>query len=245
MLSRNDFLNDYQKVKYPEVKEVSGDKHIGYGPTILRAPKTIRDCRCWHCDRIKWPLLYKLYENPLDYRCWFEIPRSGSVTIKESHPERKHIQRSDPVYQELVENYKPHVIFTDPIDRFTSTVNAYFVEGGRYWGYGQHAFWYNAGVDIQYKSYEERWNLFFDNIDVLHSDQQVHHFHNQALYVDTKAFSEFQFNWKKDIGKAFDTEKHDNKTDYKITRDMFTPHQIEWLTNYYRLDYEFIQKHGS
>lgn len=245
MLSRNELLNAYQQVKYPEIKKTSGDKHVAGGPTILRAPKTIRDCRCYHCDRIKWPLLYKLYEDPTDYRCWFEIPRSGSVTIKESHPERKHILRSDPVYQDLVKNYKPHVIFSDPIGRFISTVNTYFVEGGRYWSYGQNAFKHNCGIDIGFKSFEERWHLFFNNLDVLHSGHQPHHFHNQSLYVDTKNFSEFQFGWKRDICSIFNTQKHDNKTKYEITQDMFTSKQIDWLKDYYRQDYEFIEKHGN
>lgn len=251
MLNRNELLKEFNQVGHPQPVKIENADHLQQGPNILQLPKTLQTlCRCWHCDQNKWPLLYKLSEHEDNY--WFEIPRSGSVTIKElfngkhGRGDRGHaIQRSDPRYPEIVRTAKPIVIFTDPIERFLSTVNAYLVETERYWSYGNHAFLHHLnGTNLATFDYETRWHLFFENMDVIRDIHQVHHFHDQCSFVDTKNFQEFQFVWKKDIGKFFQTEEVMNKTNYKITREMITPHQEEWLKNYYKKDYIFIDKHS-
>ena len=76
---------------------------------------TFRECECEWCERYPFPRLYSLGDG----QHWFEIPKNGSTSIKEHFPERKLIEGT-PIT-------KPIVVIVDPVDRFVSLLNDYFV----------------------------------------------------------------------------------------------------------------------
>ena len=56
-------------------------------------------------------------------RNWFEIPRSCSVTVKETFPDRKQVFRDTDQYDDA--RGRPLVVYSDPVERFVSCINAY------------------------------------------------------------------------------------------------------------------------
>jgi len=235
-LDTQDLMKNFQAVanSFLPVGETESNGYL----KIHRPPPTFIECRCQWCDELKWPLMYDLDGE----QCWFEIPRSCSVTVKESHPDRFQVFRSEPHYKTLLDK-KPIVVFSDPIDRFISCINAYLIEGQRYWNYG-HQIATTNNVNLFAMTIQERVNWFMDNVDKVTSQQQVHHFQPQVLFVDVKNFSEFTFVWKHDVGKFFGTDEVMNKTDRQIEINNFSDRHLEFLKDYYKDDYAFIEKHG-
>lgn len=215
--------------------EVKMDQHYAFN-----------DCKCYWCEKLEWPLMYDLeYDagNPGE-KLWFEVPRSCSVTIKESFPARRQVMRGTRVYNNYIEEKKkPIMIFTDPVDRFISLINVYVTERQRYSDYGKDIF-STFGKDINTLSKQEKIDLFFANLNKITSQHQVHHFHPQCRFVDTENFEEFDVVKREDVNEFFGiTEKH-NVTKKDITKEDFTEEQIEFIKRAYASDYAFYEKYG-
>jgi len=201
-------------------------------------------CKCDWCENIKWPLLFNLDEE----KTWFEIPRSCSVTIKETYPNRKRIQKEPELVKGKWKKYNnvngtPIVIFSDPIDRFVSLINVYLVPGQRYYNYGKNIF-KGLGKNLDECTKEEKIDLFFKNLQKISSLHQVHHFHPQCMFVDTQSFDEFQVVTRKGVNKFFGISTVYNRTKKEITKNDFTPQQIHFIKKIYQSDYDFFEKYG-
>jgi len=209
----------------------------------INSTYSFNDCACYWCETLDWPLMYDLEDN--NEKLWFEVPRSCSVTIKESFPLRKQVLRHTRLYKRFIEEKKkPIMIFTDPIDRFISLINVYITPGQRYWDYGKDIF-SSFGKDLQVLGKEEKIELFFRNLNKITSGHQVHHFHPQCRFVDTANFENFEVVKREDVDKFFGTEKHHNVTNKEITKEDLTATQIEFVKRAYASDYAFYEKYGN
>ena len=202
---------------------------------------SFNDCGCYWCQKLEWPLMYDLDGK----RKWFEVPRSCSVTIKESFPNRKQILRDSEEYQEAIDNGdKPLVVFTDPIERFLSCMNVYLVPGQRYYDYGKDIF-DSLGLNLDECTKEQKIDYFFRNLHKITNNHQVHHFHPQCRFVDTQSFSEFTVINKMEVSDFLKTDKHLNSTEYEIKRKDLTTSQIGWIRKIYDSDYKFFKEYGD
>ena len=203
---------------------------------------SFNDCKCYWCETLQWPLMYDLEDN--HEKLWFEVPRSCSVTIKESFPNRKQVMRGTRMYNGFIESKKkPIMIFTDPIDRFVSLINVYLTERQRYYDYGKDIF-SSFDVDIANLTKEEKINYFFRNLNKITSGHQVHHFHPQCRFVDTENFENIEVVKREDVNDYFDIAVKHNVTRKEITKDDFTPEQTEFIKRAYASDYAFYEKFG-
>lgn len=208
--------------------------------TKLANDFAFNDCGCYWCKTLEWPLMYDLDGK----KTWFEVPRSCSVTIKESFPKRKQLMRSTEEYEEAIENQKPVVVFTDPVERFLSCMNVYLVKGQRYYDYGKDIF-KSFGVDIEECTIKEKVDYFFRHLHKITDQHQVHHFHPQCRFVDTQNFSEFTIVTKQEVSTFFKTEKHLNTTKYEITPRELSRDQKEFIKKIYKSDYDFYKKYSG
>jgi beta-1,4-mannosyl-glycoprotein beta-1,4-N-acetylglucosaminyltransferase len=198
------------------------------------------DCKCYWCQKLQFPLMYDLDGE----KNWFEIPRNCTVTIKETFPNRQQVMRNARKYKQIVETEKPIVIFSDPVERFISLINVYLNNGERYDMYGKDAF-FTFGKNIDDCTKEEKVDLFFRNLHKFNSNHQVHHFHPQCRFVDTKNFEEFIIVKKEDVNEFFGVNRKLNETKKEITLDDFSEEQIEFIKRAYKSDYEFIEQHSD
>jgi hypothetical protein len=193
-------------------------------------------CNCFWCQKLQFPLLYNLDGE----RNWFEVPRSCSVTIKETFPDRRQIMRDTDDYDEL--RGKPIMVFSDPVERFESCINAYLVEKQRYYHYGEDMF-ASFGVDLKACTKQEKIDYFFANFNKLSSHHQLHHFHPQAWFVDQDKFKKFTVVDKHDVSKTFNVSHKLNQTKKEILRDDLSDEQLAFVKKIYEEDYEFYKKH--
>lgn len=208
--------------------------------TDISEDYAFNDCKCYWCQKLQFPLMYDLDGE----KNWFEVPRSCSVTVKESFPHRKQVLRNTRKYRETTETESPIVVFTDPLERFVSLINVYLTEKQRYHGYGKDIFsMFAKNLDDCTK--EEKIDLFFRNLHRINSNHQVHHFHPQCRFVDTENFDDFTIVKKEDVNDFFGIDKKLNETDKQITIEDFTEEQIEFIKRAYKSDYEFIEKYGD
>lgn len=200
-------------------------------------------CECFWCNKLSWPLLYDLDGK----RTWFEVPRSCSVTIKETHPDRKQIFREGKEYKAIMKTKKgkedPVVVFTDPVERFVSLINVYLTEGQRYYDYGKDIF-NSFGKNLAECTKQEKIDLFFKNLHKISSAHQVHHFHPQCEFVDTKNFKSFTVINKHEVNDFFKINKVLNFTVKEITADDFSKDQIDFIKWIYISDYDFFERYG-
>ena len=211
--------------------EVKMDQHYAFN-----------DCKCYWCEKLEWPLMYDLENN--GEKLWFEVPRSCSVTIKESFPLRIQVMRGTRLYNSFIESKKkPIMIFTDPIDRFISLINVYITPKQRYSDYGKDIF-STFGQDINTLSKQEKIDFFFANLNKITSLHQVHHFHPQCRFVDTENFDEFEVVKREDVNQYFGIDKKYNVTNKEVTREDFSEEQIEFIKRAYASDYAFFEKYG-
>jgi hypothetical protein len=198
------------------------------------------DCNCYWCQKLSFPLLYDLDGE----KNWFEVPRSCSVTIKESFPNKAQVMRNTRKYRTISETDKPIVIFSDPLERFISLINVYLVDKQRYHGYGKDIFTTFA-KDLDSCTKEEKIDLFFRNLNKINSNHQVHHFHPQCRFVDTENFEEFTIVKREDVNEFFGINRKLNETKKEITLDDFSEEQIEFIKRAYKSDYEFIEQYSD
>lgn len=200
------------------------------------------DCKCYWCQKLEWPLMYDLEDS--GEKLWFEVPRSCSVTIKESFPNRKQVMRGTRLYNQFIEKKKkPIMIFTDPIDRFISLINVYLTDKQRYSDYGKDIFT-TFDKDISELNKQEKIDLFFANLNKITSNHQVHHFHPQCRFVDTENFEEIEVVKREEVNDFFDIAVKHNVTKKEITAEDFTEEQIEFIKRAYASDYAFYEKYG-
>ena len=208
--------------------------------TDINEDYSFNDCKCYWCQKLQFPLMYDLDGE----KSWFEVPRSCSVTVKESFPDRKQVMRNTRKYRETVETEKPIVIFTDPLERFISLINVYLVDKQRYHGYGKDIF-STFAKNLDDCTKEEKIDLFFRNVHKINSNHQVHHFHPQCRFVDTENFEDFTIVKKEDVNEFFGIDKKLNETKKEITLEDLSEEQIEFVKRAYKSDYDFIEKYGD
>lgn len=245
--NENHILKRYPIAELPDlIFETPMLKDFLLPETQVGSNFSFNDCGCYWCQKLEWPLLYDLDGK----RTWFEIPRSCSVTIKESFPNRKQILRDSQEYEDEIEQLhnnakKPLVVFTDPIERFLSCVNVYLVKGQRYYDYGKDIF-NSFGMDLEsIEDSKEKVDLFLRNMHKITDHHQVHHFHPQCRFVDTQSFDEFTVINKQEVSDFLKTEKHLNSTQYEIHRKDLTREQVAWIKKIYQSDYDFFKKYGD
>jgi hypothetical protein len=209
----------------------------------LEQTYAFNDCSCYWCEKLEWPLMYDLEDN--NERLWFEVPRSCSVTVKESFPKRKQVMRYTKMYKRLVEEKRvPIMVFTDPIERFISLINVYLTDKQRYSDYGKDVF-STIDVDISQLTRKEKIKMFFSNLNKITSNHQVHHFHPQCRFVDTESFEQIEVIKREDVNDYFGITARHNVTDKDITVDDFTEEQIDFIKRAYASDYAFFKKYGK
>jgi len=142
------------------------------------------------------------------------------------------------------EKKKPIMIFTDPIDRFISLINVYLADKQRYSDYGKDIF-STFAKDLSALSKKEKIDLFFANLNKITSLHQVHHFHPQCRFVDTENFKDIEVVKREDVNKFFNISEHHNVTNKEITKDDFTPEQVEFIKRAYASDYAFLKQYGK
>jgi hypothetical protein len=206
----------------------------------IKQDYSFNDCKCYWCEKLQFPLMYDLDGE----KNWFEIPRSCSVTIKESFPRRSQVLRNTRKYRQITETEKPIIIFTDPLERFISLINVYLVDKQRYHGYGKDLF-SMFGKNLEECTKEEKIDLFFKNLHRINLNHQVHHFHPQCRFVDTENFEEFTIVLREDVNEFFGINQKLNETKKEITLEDFSDEQIEFITRTYKADYDFIEKYGD
>jgi len=208
----------------------------------LDEPFAFNDCHCYWCQKLEFPLMYQLDKE--GKQTWFEIPRSCSVTMKESFPDRQQVLRSTKLYKDLAKRSKPIVVWTDPVDRFISLINVFVVPKQRYWDYGDNLF-QSFDVKLEDCTKQEKIDYFFANMNKINSFHQVHHFHPQCRFVDTDNFKEFTIIKRENLNKELNIDLHYNATEKEITKEDLTKEQIEFIKRAYASDYEFIKKYGK
>ena len=208
----------------------------------LKQNYVFNDCNCYWCQKLDWPLMYDL-ENDSN-NTWFEVPRSCSVTIKESFPQRIQVMRGTRLYNNLIEaKKKPMMIFTDPVDRFISLINVYLTPKQRYYDYGKSIF-QSFGKNLDETPKSEKIDLFFRNLNKITGGQQVHHFHPQCRFVDTESFEHIEVIRREDVNSYFDIDQMHNVTQKDITAEDFSDEQIDFIKRAYASDYAFFKKYG-
>jgi hypothetical protein len=199
---------------------------------------TFNHCVCYWCQKLDWPLMYDLDGD--GKKTWFEIPRSCSVTVKESHPNRKQVSQDDPEYKNAK---KPLIIFTEPVERFLSCMNVYLVPGQRYYDYGKDIF-KSFDVNLDDCTKQEKIDYFFTHLNKVCSFHQVHHFHPQVRFIDFETFDEFTVINKHETSNYLGTDRVMNKTTKEINESDLTKDQLDFIRWVYREDYEFFKNYG-
>lgn len=236
--NENHVLKRYPHEELPQmIFEVPMLKNFLLPDTDMEVDYNFNVCRCFWCTKLDFPLLYNLDGE----QYWFEVPRSCSVTIKESFPNRKQVFRDQDEYDEA---NQPIMIFTDPIDRFISCINGYLTKGQRYYSYG-HDIFSAFGKDLNTMEKEEKIEWFFKNLDKVTSQHQVHHFHPQARFVDTDRFKKITVVKREDVNDFFGINEKMNETVKEITKEDFSEQQIDFIKRIYKEDYEFLKKYGK
>ena len=140
-----------------------------------------------------FPRLWNLDGNNF----WFEIPKNGSASIKGHFTDKQLVTGRKDV--------RPVVVIDDPVDRFVSLLNDYFVVPN------YHNIWGNdilASIGLTLDdSKEDILRGIMNNLDKITSHQQVHHWYPQTHFIDEKQYSDFEIISKKDIDGRFGVER--------------------------------------
>lgn len=229
-------LQNFSTKKLPDIILKTPFLRNFFLPGTEESSSTFQACECGWCEKLQWPLLHKLD----DEQHWFEIPRSCSVTIKETFPKRTQIFRYDSAYNDAVNSVTPIVVMSDPVERFLSLVNVYLVEHQRYYEYGKQIF-QAIGMNLDELNYEQRFNIFMDNLDMITSNHQVHHFHPQVDFIDTDSFKDFKVIMRNEVNEFFGISTIYNQTRKRITREHLLPAHYEFIEKAYKKDYDFLK----
>lgn len=203
----------------------------------------INRCDCYWCQRYPFPRL-----TEVGGKFWFEIPKNGSSSIKETFKDFKHLGKS-----EYPKDISPIVVFDDPVNRFVSLMNDYFCNPNRVNDslhsspnnlYGEDLF-KTLGVDLYQTSDVEKVDIVLKNINKITSRHQVHHFYPQSAFVDTKFYSKFYVMLKKDINSVFGIDKVANKSVKTLKVEDLSEKQVAKIKEIYASDYEFYEKYAT
>ncbi|KKL05016.1 hypothetical protein LCGC14_2610280 [marine sediment metagenome] len=207
---------------------------------------TFQNCNCVYCTHYNgFPILWRLSRGAI----WFEIPKNGSSSIKQkynlawtSRNPPRNILRSKlrPIEDfKLYENIKPYVVLRDPIDRFVSLFNHYFLNGGKRFHHGT-TFCRKLNKDINTMDINARLNFLIDNLSELSTEEEVHHFYSQTHFIDTKSFNDFTLIRLKELSKTLDVPiiGHTPVTD--VCDIQLSDKQEQYIKNVYKNDYKFF-----
>lgn len=153
------------------------------------------------------------------------------------------ILRSDKRYYDVVKKHKPLVIFSDPIDRFVSTLNVYFTENNKYTEYGKDIF-ASLGYNMLDLNPSEKVNIIMLNFNAIKSKHQSHHFNTQCSFLDRESFSKFEVIKKSDVTQKLGIKNIHNETKKEITVEHLSENQLQFIKNMYKEDYEFLKEYN-
>jgi hypothetical protein len=193
-----------------------------------------KECKCEWCIESSFPRLYSLNNDKNEY--WFEIPKNGSASIKGHFVKCQEIEDRPKV--------KPIVVLDDPIDRFISLMNDYFVIPNYHNLWGQDIL-KSLNLDIEKSTKDEIIKAVIQNLDKITSDQQVHHWYPQTHFIDQRNYDSFEVIFKKDINRRFGVDKIINCSKKKFGKDDLTENQIDIIRRIYISDYIFIENYAD
>lgn len=211
----------------PHVQKAKDYMLSGEEPT--KKYQVFDECKCEWCVDHSFPRLWNLDGETH----WFEIPKNGSASIKGKYGDAK-----------LVTNrvdMRPIVVIDDPVDRFVSLLNDYFVIPN------YHNIWGGDILSSIGLSLEDDKQVILrgilNNLDKITSDQQVHHWYPQTHFIDQKTYGDFEIIRKKDIDNRFDIEDHYNCSKKVFHKDDLSQEDLKLIRQVYSSDYEFIKRH--
>ena len=188
-------------------------------------------CECVYCKQHNnFPILWKLDTGIF----WFEIPKNGSSSIKQTYKNRKHITKFTPY-----ENAIPYIVMREPVERFISLFKHYFLKEGRRYTRGKD-FFKKLGKNIESMKIDERLSFLLNKLDDLSTDDEVHHFYPQTYFIDMENYNSFNVVGMSNISNIFNTPMiNHTKTNTLVDLDN---KQEEYIKHIYREDYIFAEK---
>lgn len=189
-------------------------------------------CECEYCVGVGFPALWKHKTGYI----WIEIPKnaSGSMKINSSYMPIDDVGS----YEELV------LVLRNPFDRFVSLYKHYFfTKSPRYdsnIGTGKR-FLEQIKADLENHS-NKRLTKIIENLNLLTSEEQVHHFYPQVYFIDREKFTNFKVI---DISKVpdnyYNRRRRENVTKIK-QKIILTEDHKDMLKEIYEEDFEFINE---
>lgn len=193
---------------------------------------TLKDCKCSYCSRYGFPVLWRIKNNLL----WYEIPKNGSWTIKESFK-----GRGRPKQPNLGD--KILIVWRNPKKRFKSLFMHYFLEEGGRFNVTQEYFT-KQGVDISSYSVLDRRDLMFDRIHEFDTDMEVHHFYPQTKFLSMDFKSFFRPIDIKDLSLELQVPVLNNTTKKRDPEIEFTSPQLDFIHKFYSEDFDFMREYN-
>ena len=188
-----------------------------------------QECKCKYCKGAGlfpgFPALWILQNN----KYWIEIPKNASKSIKDFTKVKETVDSFPNKDQQVF------VVIRNPITRFKSLYNHYFVDG------------YRKTVGHKWAS-ENKINLkdpysldtiqsILDNLDKLSSKEEVHHFYPQSFFIPDSIT-----NLKKvpisEVSSIFGTPIKNESKERKIK---LTSSQQDFISNLYESDLQYLE----
>lgn len=216
--------------------------------------KIINECKCAYCKSPGFPALWNIKLSNEKNIGWFEIPKNGSRGMKSIyHKSMKVIPNSKRSH--FLTTQKSFFIYRDPVERFLSLLNHYFVSGNsvRYKWHGETII--NKIYPKGLKSNEDYLNFFeilIDDMECLRGHEE-HHFFSQSFFVedfDAENVELIELSHSMHLNSVDYTLKttHDkilsNRSDNKIFNKVLQKTQIEKIKKMYEIDYLLKEKYS-
>lgn len=195
-------------------------------------------CSCPYCIKNGgWPNLK--FVKTID-RFWFETPKNASVSIKWECG----INKSSRTKAKMTEGDKAILVYRDPIVRFKSTLIHYFHESGlRFKNHeGKRfpdgiGFFKDLGYNIEEIDIDKRVDIILDNLNVLSTKYEVHHWWPQVNFFDTNNVDIIPM---EKVNEVFNISRKRNVAPKKVDLK-FTKEQRQKIIKIYEEDYNYFE----
>ena len=192
-----------------------------------------QECNCLACTRHGFPILWKLSPDMF----WYEIPKNGSSAIKQTRKLRHNLNVVNPADHSTE---SPIVIVRDPIERFMGTFNHYFTEGQRIGRFHRgKKFCERLGVDINQINDADRLSLLIDNLDLLSTEEEVHHFYPQVHFIATEHLHNFTSVKLENLSDTLNVPIVNKSI---VSTATLTEDQATYIKNIYKDDYRLLRE---
>jgi hypothetical protein len=198
------------------------------------------NCNCDYCKKntFIWSINSKII--------WIEIPKNGSYNLKtikfkydSETPDdftKTNLRRET---LETISNFnRAFVILRNPIERFTSLISHYFIDGGRAQkGFGKR--WLDL-IGVNDYSHENLIEIVLTNFDKIGLIEEPHHFNTQKSFIPEKLFdSNLFFMDLSELDLFFSLNKKLNTSD--SSRFRLTDNQFDKIKNLYIEDWNLYK----